>query len=200
MSAPTLGQGPNCPTSLVEAERVQLGHGSGKRMSAALIRERFLPHLSNPVLAELGDAAVVPLHGGDIAFSTDTFVVSLLEVPGGNIGTLAIHGTLNDLAMMGAATRYLSAGFVLEQGLRLDLLERIVQGMAQAARAAGVPLITGDTKVMEHTKADGLFIDPTGIGILAPGFRPGPTRAQAGDAILVSGPIGRHGIAITAER
>lgn len=190
----------SCPVPLGSGDRVQLGHGSGGKLSAALVRERFLPHLDNPALAQLGDAAVVPVHGGEIAISTDTFVVKPLEFPGGNIGSLSIHGTLNDLAMMGARPRYLSAGFVLEEGLPFDLLDRIVRSMAAAASAAGVPLVTGDTKVVERGKADGLFINTTGVGIVDPEFRPGPTRARAGDAVIVSGPLGRHGVAIMSAR
>jgi len=190
----------SCPVPLGSGDRVQLGHGSGGKLSAALLRERFLPHLDNPALSQLGDAAVVPMHGGEIAMSTDTFVVKPLEFPGGNIGSLSIHGTLNDLAMMGARPRYLSAGFVLEEGLPFDLLDRIVRSMAAAAGAAGVPLVTGDTKVVERGKADGLFINTTGVGIVDPRFRPGPARARAGDAVIVSGPLGRHGVAIMSAR
>lgn len=191
---------PACPVPLSDTERVQLGHGSGGKMSAALLRDRFLPHLGNPILGELGDGAVVTLGGAEIVVSTDTFVVSPLEFPGGNIGSLAVHGTLNDVAMMGATPAYLTAGFVLEEGLSLDLLDRVVRSMAEAAHAAGVPLITGDTKVVERGKADGLYINTTGFGLLDPAFRPGPRRARPGDVILVSAPIGRHGMAIMAMR
>ncbi len=191
---------PACPTPLSDTERVQLGHGSGGKMSAALLRDRFLPHLGNPILGELGDGAVVALGGAQIVVSTDTFVVSPLEFPGGNIGSLAVHGTLNDVAMMGATPAYLTAGFVLEEGLSLEVLDRVVRTMAEAARAAGVPLITGDTKVVERGKADGLYINTTGFGLLDPAFRPGPRRARPGDVILVSAPIGRHGMAIMAVR
>jgi hydrogenase expression/formation protein HypE len=189
-----------CPAPLVTHDRVQLGHGSGGKMSAALLKERFLPHFANDVLAQLGDAAVVSVGGQAMAISTDTFVVSPLEFPGGNIGSLAVHGTVNDLAMMGARPLYLSAGFVLEEGLPFDVLDRIVAAMGEAARATGVVLVTGDTKVVERGKADGVFINTTGIGLLAPGFAPGPSRARPGDAVLLSGPIGRHGIAIMAAR
>jgi hydrogenase expression/formation protein HypE len=181
-------------------ERVQLGHGSGGTMSAALVRERFLPHFGNPTLEQLGDAAVVDVAPGRLAVSTDTFVVQPLEFPGGNIGTLAVHGTLNDVAMMGAEPRYLTAGFVLEEGLPFVVLDRILASMAAAAEAAGVPLVAGDTKVVERGKADGAFINTTGFGDLHPAFAPAPPRAAVGDRILVSGPIGRHGIAIMAVR
>jgi hydrogenase expression/formation protein HypE len=169
-------------------------------MSMALLAERFLPHFANPALVSLGDAAVVEIAGDRIAVSTDSFVVRPLEFPGGNIGSLAIHGTLNDLAMMGARPRYLTAGFVLEEGLSFSVLDRIVLAMARAAAEAHVPIITGDTKVVERGKADGMFINTTGIGELDLAFAPSPARAQAGDAVLVSGPIGRHGIAVMAAR
>jgi len=196
----TLGAGPSCPVPLVATDRIQLGHGSGGKMSAALLRERFLPHLGNAVLDQLGDAAVLSVHGGDIAMSTDTFVVSPVEFPGGNIGSLAVHGTLNDLAMMGARPLCLTAGFVLEEGLDIGLLDRVLAAMAAAAGAAEVSVVSGDTKVVERGKADQLYINTTGIGVLRPDFRPAPDQARAGDAILVSGPIGSHGMAIMAAR
>jgi len=189
-----------CPVSVAVTERIQLGHGSGGKMSAALLRERFLPHFSNHILGQLGDAAIVDVDGHALAISTDTFVVQPLEFPGGNIGSLAIHGTVNDLAMMGARPEWLSAGFVLEEGLPLDVLDRIVGAMAEAARTAGVLLVTGDTKVVERGKADGVFINTTGIGRRMPGFAPAPSRAQPGDAVIVSGPLGQHGIAIMSAR
>ncbi|HEV2670507.1 MAG TPA: hydrogenase expression/formation protein HypE [Gemmatimonadales bacterium] len=189
-----------CPVPVVTTQRVQLGHGSGGKMSAALLRERFLPHFSNDILAQLGDAAIVDVAGQPLAISTDTFVVQPLEFPGGNIGSLAIHGTVNDLAMMGARPCWMSAGFVLEEGLPLDVLDRIVRSMADAARAADVLLVTGDTKVVERGKADGVFINTTGIGKRLPNFAPAPSRAKPGDAVIVSGPIGQHGIAIMSAR
>jgi len=189
-----------CPVPRTDYQQIQLGHGSGGKMSAALLRERFLPHFTNETLAKLGDAAVVGVASDRLAISTDTFVVQPLEFPGGNIGTLAVHGTLNDLAMMGAHPRYLAAGFVLEEGLELGLLDRIVAAMAGAARDAGVPLVTGDTKVVERGKADGVFINTTGVGEIDPTFQPAATCARVGDAVVVSGPIGRHGIAVMAVR
>lgn len=189
-----------CPAPVPEADRVVLGHGSGGRLSARLLRERFLPRFDNPVLAALGDGAAVQVGGESLAISTDTFVVSPLEFPGGDIGLLAVHGTLNDVAMMGAEPLWLTAGFVLEEGLPFDVLDRILDSMAGAAADAGVPLVTGDTKVVERGKADGLYVNTTGLGRLRPDFRPGPARARPGDAVLVSGPVGRHGIAIMAVR
>lgn len=196
----SLAGGPHCPAPAPAAGEVQLGHGSGGKLSARLLRERFLPHFANPVLERLADGAVVPVPGGEVVVSTDTFVVSPLEFPGGDIGMLAVHGTLNDVAMMGATPQALTAGFVLEEGLPFATLDRIVASMGRAARAAGVPLVAGDTKVVERGKADGLYICTTGLGTLTEGFRPGPDRARPGDAVLVSGPIARHGMAIMAAR
>jgi hydrogenase expression/formation protein HypE len=195
-----LGDGLVCPVPAATTDRVQLGHGSGGKLSAALMRDRFLPHLTNPILAQLGDAAVLSLPGGEIALSTDTFVVNPVEFPGGNIGSLAVHGSLNDVAMMGAVPRFLSAGFIIEEGLAFDLLERVIAAMAGAARAAGVPLVTGDTKVVERGKADQLYINTTAIGTLHGDFRPAPERAAPGDAVIVTGPIGCHGMAIMSAR
>ena len=189
-----------CAAPAPPSGQVQLGHGSGGKLSAALVRDHFLPELTNPVLRQLGDGAVVPVFQGEIAISTDTFVVNPIEFPGGNIGSLAVHGTLNDVAMMGAVPRFLTAGFVLEEGLDLAVLDRVIAAMAAAARAAGVPLVTGDTKVVERGKADGLYINTTGIGTLEGPCRPAPQRAASGDAVLVSGPIGTHGMAIMAAR
>jgi hydrogenase expression/formation protein HypE len=189
-----------CPVPATATERIQLGHGSGGKMSAALLRERFLPHFSNDILAQLGDAAIVDVGGQSLAMSTDTFVVQPLEFPGGNIGSLAVHGTVNDLAMMGAQPLWLSAGFVLEEGLPFEVLDRVVGALGDAARSAGVTVVTGDTKVVERGKADGIFINTTGVGRRYPGFAPAPGRAQPGDAIIVSGPLGRHGIAIMSAR
>lgn len=189
-----------CPAPMTTTDRVLLGHGSGGKLSAQLVRERFLPRFTNEHLDKLGDAAVVPLAGVATVLSTDTFVVSPVEFPGGNIGSLAVHGTLNDLAMMGAVPQYLTAGFVLEEGLPLEVLDRILEAMAGAAAAAGVPLVTGDTKVVERGKADGIFINTTGLGLARPDFAPAPDRAVPGDAVIVSGPIGRHGMAVLAAR
>ncbi len=196
----SLGNGPVCPVPLASHDRVQIGHGSGGKMSAQLLRDHFLPRFGNPWLDRLGDGAVVPVEGGEIAFSTDTFVVSPLEFPGGNIGHLAIHGTLNDLAMMGATPRWLSVGFILEEGLPFEILDRVLDAMAAAAAAAGVTIVTGDTKVVDRGKADGMFVNTTGVGILHDGFRPDARGARPGDAVLVSGPLGRHGMAVMAVR
>jgi hydrogenase expression/formation protein HypE len=189
-----------CPAPLNASDRVQLGHGSGGKMSATLLRQRFLPAFANDALIQLGDGAVVNVDGVDVVVSTDTFVVSPLEFPGGDIGSLAVHGTLNDVAMMGARPVCLSVGFVLEEGLPLEILDRIVRSMADAASLAGVPVVTGDTKVVERGKADGLYINTTCIAAADARFRPSPKRARPGDAVIVSGSIGRHGMAIMAAR
>ena len=196
----SLTTGLSCPAPVAEGERVQLGHGSGGKMSAALLANRFLPRLRNPILESLGDAAVIPVDAGALAVSTDTFVVHPLEFPGGNIGSLAVHGTLNDVAMAGARPRWLSVGFVLEEGLPFDVLDRVLDALADAAQRADVPIVTGDTKVVERGKADGLYLNTTGVGVLDPGFRPVPDGALPGDVVLVSGPVGCHGIAILAAR
>ena len=190
----------SCPASAVEQDRVQIGHGSGGRMSAALTKRCFLPRFNSPTLDRLGDGAVVNVGSADIVVSTDTFVVTPLEFPGGDIGSLAVHGTLNDLAMMGATPVCITAGFVLEEGLSLDLLDRVVASMGNAARAAGVEIVAGDTKVVERGKADGVYINTTGIGAADAAFRPAPDRARAGQVILVSAPIARHGMAVMSAR
>lgn len=200
MTTISLPGGATCPVPLTISDRVQLGHGSGGQMSATLIRDRFLPLLDSPVLRLLGDAGVVQVHGGEIAVSTDTFVVSPLEFPGGNIGSLAVHGTLNDLAMMGARPRFLSMGFILEEGLPFDVLDRAIAAMADAARENGVILVAGDTKVVERGRADGLYVNTTGVGIIDAQFRPRPDAVKPGDVLLISGPIARHGMAIMSAR
>jgi len=189
-----------CATPIATRDLVVIGHGSGGKLSNALVRDRFLPHFGSGALHELGDAAVVLVAGQRIAVSTDTFVVSPLEFPGGNIGTLAINGTVNDLAMMGARPCYVTTGFVLEEGLPFEVLDRIVAAMAQAARTAGVQVVAGDTKVVERGKGDGMFINTTGIGLVDEDFRPAPNRVSPGDAIIVSGPIGVHGMTILSTR
>ncbi len=194
------GAGPACPTPTVERERVLLGHGSGGKLSAALLRDHILPWFTSPALRELGDAAVVPVSGAEVAVSTDAFVVNPLECPGGDIGVLAIHGTLNDLAMVGADPRYITVGLVIEEGLPLETLDRIIASMARSAERAGVAIVAGDTKVVERGKADGLFVTTTGIGTFDGKFRAAPTRARDGDVVLVSGPVGAHGMTIMSVR
>ena len=177
-----------------------LGHGSGGRLSAELLRDVFLPVFSNPVLNRMDDQAIVEIGGARVAFTTDSFVVQPLFFPGGDIGSLAVHGTVNDLAMGGSRPLFLSAGFILEEGLPIEILQRVAASMAQAAEAAGVAIITGDTKVVEKGKGDGLFINTTGIGIVPHGLRLSANQARPGDRVILSGPIGDHGIAILAQR
>ena len=200
MKRVSLSDGPACPAPQPPGNRIQLGHGSGGRLSADLLRRRFLPAFDNEILDRMEDGALLPLRGEEIVVSTDSFVVSPLEFPGGNIGDLAVNGTVNDLAMMGATPRFLTAGFILEEGLPFEVLDRVLEAMARAVREAGVVLVAGDTKVVEGGKADGMFINTTGLGTLAPGIRPTPARIEPGDAVLVSGPLGCHGITILAAR
>ena len=190
----------SCPTPLPAKDKILLGHGSGGKLSADLVREVFLPALSNPALARLDDQAVVNVNGQRLAFTTDSFVVKPLFFPGGDIGSLAIHGTVNDLAMGGAQPLFLSAAFILEEGFAIDDLRRIVDSMRRAADAAGVQVVTGDTKVVEKGKGDGLFINTAGIGTIADSVELSADRARPGDKVLLSGTIGDHGIAILAQR
>ena len=182
------------------SEHVLLGHGSGGRLGAELLRDVFLPALGNPILDTLDDQAVLSFGDLRLAFTTDTFVVSPLEFPGGDIGSLAVHGTVNDLAMGGARPVYLSVAFVLEEGLPMDVLRRVVGSLRDAAAAAGVTVVTGDTKVVERGKGDGLFVNTTGIGVVPAGVHLSSTQARPGDRILVSGSLGDHGIAIVCCR
>lgn len=180
--------------------RVDLSHGSGGRAMAQLVEELFAAEFANDYLAQGNDGAILPPPAGRLVMSTDGHVVSPLFFPGGDIGCLAVHGTLNDVAVMGARPLYLAASFIIEEGFPLADLRRIVVSMAQAARAAGIPIVTGDTKVVERGKGDGVFITTTGVGVLPEGIRLAGDLARPGDRILVSGPIGEHGIAIFAQR
>lgn len=190
----------SCPAPLPAKDTILLGHGSGGKLSAELIRDVFLPALENPFLARLDDQAIVAINGQRIAITTDSFVVKPLFFPGGDIGSLAVHGTVNDLAMGGATPLFLSAAFIIEEGFAMDELRRIVGSMHSAAAAAGVQVVTGDTKVVEKGKGDGLFINTTGIGVVPDGVELSANRARPGDRVLLSGSIGDHGIAILAQR
>jgi len=190
----------SCPTPLETKDRVLLGHGSGGRLSAELLRDVFLKVFRSPVLGRLDDQAVLEIGGERIAFTTDSFVVQPLFFRGGDIGSLAVHGTVNDLAMGGAEPLYLSAAFILEEGLSTEILARVADSMARAAGAAGIEIVTGDTKVVEKGKGDGLFINTTGIGRVPPGVNLSATNMRPGDRVLLSGFIGDHGIAILSER
>jgi hydrogenase expression/formation protein HypE len=189
-----------CPLPLRDYPQIVLGHGSGGRLSADLIRHLFVPLFDNPALSALNDQALLDINGARLAFTTDSFVISPLFFPGGDIGSLAVHGTINDLAVSGAQPLYLSAGFILEEGLPMDDLGRIVTSMAKACRATGVQLVTGDTKVVNKGKGDGVFINTAGIGLVPPGVHIAADRARPGDVILVSGTIGDHGMAIMSVR
>ncbi len=189
-----------CPTPMATRDRIVLGHGSGGRLSAELLREVFLPVFSNPVLDRMDDQAIFEIGRERIAFTTDSFVVKPLIFPGGDIGSLAVHGTINDLAMGGARPLFLSAAFILEEGFSTETLRRIAVSMAKAAAGAGVAIVTGDTKVVERGKGDGLFINTTGIGIVPEGVRLSASNARPGDKVILSGAIGDHGIAIMAQR
>jgi hydrogenase expression/formation protein HypE len=189
-----------CPTALPSRDRIVLGHGSGGRLSAELLRDVFLPLFANPVLDRMDDQAIVEIAGTRLAFTTDSFVVRPLFFPGGDIGSLAVHGTVNDLAMGGARPLFLSAGFILEEGFPTGQLRRIAESMAKAAADAGVAIVTGDTKVVERGKGDGVFINTTGIGIVPEPVRLSASQARAGDRVILSGSIGDHGIAILCQR
>ena len=185
--------------------RIDMGHGAGGKAAAQLIEELFLAALDNPFLRQGDDGAALPLSGfdptaGRIVMATDGHVISPLFFPGGDIGCLAVHGTVNDVAMMGARPLYLSASFIIEEGFPLADLQRIVQSMGNAAREAGVPVVTGDTKVVEKGKGDGVFISTTGVGVLPAGMSISGRNAQVGDVVLLSGTIGDHGVAVLSQR
>lgn len=180
--------------------RIDMTHGSGGRAMAQLVDELFAPAFRNDYLAQGNDQAILPPPGGRLAIATDSHVISPLFFPGGDIGSLSVHGTVNDLAMGGATPLYLSAGFILEEGLPLADLKRIVDSMAAAARDAGVRIVTGDTKVVERGHGDGVYISTTGIGVVADGVQLCGSQARPGDAILVSGTLGEHGMAVMSQR
>ncbi|WP_323991783.1 hydrogenase expression/formation protein HypE [Nguyenibacter sp. L1] len=180
--------------------RVDLSHGAGGRAMAQLIDEIFRAAFSNPLLDQANDCAVFPVTGGHIALSTDSYVVSPIFFPGGDIGSLAVHGTINDLAMAGSVPVYMAAGFVIEEGFPLRDLQRIAASMATASRASDVAIVTGDIKVVERGKADGVFITTTGVGRIPPGVALSGDQARPGDKVLVSGFLGDHGAAIMSKR
>jgi len=190
----------SCPLPITSHDHVLLGHGSGGKLSAELVQQVFLPEFSNPALARLDDQAVLNINGCRLAFTTDSFVVKPLFFPGGDIGSLAVNGTINDLAVGGAQPLFLSVAFILEEGLSFDVLRRVVRSIKRAADAAGVQVVTGDTKVVEKRSCDNLFVNTTGIGLVPDGVEMSAGRAQPGDKVLLSGPIGEHGIAILAQR
>jgi hydrogenase expression/formation protein HypE len=189
-----------CPLPYADGEQVQLAHGGGGRLGLDLIERLFRPAFANPWLDAAHDSAVLDLGQARIAFTTDSYVVRPLFFPGGDIGTLAVHGTVNDLAMCGARACHLSAGFILEEGFPLADLEAVVGSMREAARCAGVTLVTGDTKVVERGRGDGLYVNTAGVGLLEHTLTIEPAAVRAGDVLLVSGDLGRHGIAVMAAR
>jgi hydrogenase expression/formation protein HypE len=190
----------SCPLPLTPKDTIVLGHGSGGTLSSELLRSVVLPPLANPILARLEDQAVLGINGTRIAFTTDSFVVKPLFFPGGDIGSLAVHGTVNDLAMGGAQPFALSVALILEEGFPIPDLRRILDSLGAAARHCGVPVVTGDTKVVERGSGDGIFITTTGIGLVSDGVEPSASRATPGDAVILSGSIGDHGIAILSQR
>jgi len=202
MDTPTF-DGWTCPIPLQNYPTIVMGHGAGGKMMNDLIRHLFAAEFQNDLLAQLGDSTVIaPPAGSDerLAFTTDSFVVSPLFFPGGDIGELAVNGTVNDLAMSGAKPVYLAAGFILEEGLPMQTLGRVVTSMSRACRAAGVQIAAGDTKVVNKGHGDGIYINTTGIGVVPPGVNIGAENARPGDAIIVSGTLGDHGIAIMSVR
>jgi len=185
--------------AIIRDEQVTLSHGAGGKATRDLVEALFLEELGNEVLAALADSAVVE-GGARLAFTTDSYVVRPLVFPGGDIGRLAVHGTVNDLAVAGACPLWLSAAFVIEEGFSVDTLRRLARSMGEAARAAGVAIVTGDTKVVERGKADGLYVTTAGIGVIGEGVDLGPQRVRPGDRVLVSGPLGDHGMAVMLAR
>jgi hydrogenase expression/formation protein HypE len=190
----------SCPLPLADYPTIVMGHGGGGKLGNELVEHLFLPAFRNPELENLGDAAILDLGGCKLAMSTDSYVVQPLFFPGGSIGELAVNGTVNDLAVSGAEPKFLSASFILEEGFPLAQLAAIIDAMARAAAAAGVKIVTGDTKVVERGHGDGCYINTAGVGLLRPGITVGPDHARAGDAILISGTIGDHGMAIMSVR
>jgi hydrogenase expression/formation protein HypE len=189
-----------CPIPIREYPAILLAHGGGGRLTQMLIERMFWPTFRNPALETLHDGAVLEVEGIRLAFTTDSFVVSPLFFPGGDIGELAVNGTVNDLAMCGARPLYLSLGLILEEGFPMEDLWRVVRSIQRAAQGAGVEVATGDTKVVDRGKGDGVFINTTGLGLVPPGIRISPRRARPGDAVLISGAIAVHGIAILSVR
>lgn len=195
-----IAQGPSCPIPISDYPTVLLAHGGGGTMSAQLIERMFVPSFSNDKLAQLHDGAILDMGGVRLAMSTDSYVVKPIIFPGGNIGELAINGTVNDLAMCGARPLYLASAFIIEEGFLMEELWKVVRSMKECAQAAGVELVTGDTKVVDKGKGDGIFITTSGIGMIVQGVDIRPDRAAPGDIIIVNGPIAQHGMAIMSVR
>jgi hydrogenase expression/formation protein HypE len=190
----------SCPAPISDTGRITMAHGSGGSLTSELIRTVFLPRFRNPLLEKLNDQAVFDVGEARLAFTTDSYVVSPLFFPGGDIGRLAVNGTVNDLAMSGATPLYLSAAFIIEEGFQREDLERVAQSMREAAEIAGVTIVTGDTKVVERNHGDGVFITTSGIGLVPPGVNISADGVQSGDVVLISGAIAQHGMAVMARR
>jgi hydrogenase expression/formation protein HypE len=199
-STPDLLTSLSCPIPISDYPTVLMAHGGGGSLTQMLIERMFLQAFDNPTLEMMHDGAVIDVNGARLAFSTDSFVVNPLFFPGGDIGSLAVHGTVNDLAMCGARPLGLSVGLILEEGLPMDVLWRVVQAMQGAAQKVGVSIVTGDTKVVDRGKGDGVFINTTGIGLIPAGIHVSPLRAHPGDVVLINGNIADHGIAIMSVR
>ena len=197
---PISAEGWVCPVPLRDYPNIVMGHGGGGKLSADLVEHLFQPLFANDALDVLNDQAVLNVNGGRLAISTDTFTISPLFFPGGDIGSLAVHGTVNDVAMSGARPLWLTAGFILEEGLEMDVLERVVRSMAEAAREASVLVVAGDTKVVERGHGDGVYINTAGVGVVMEGVDVGPSLARPGDVVLVNGTVGDHGIAVLSRR
>jgi len=191
---------PGCPLPFNDYPNVLMAHGGGGRLMNQLIEKVFIQAFENPALAQRHDGAVIEINGAQLAFATDSYVVQPLFFPGGDIGTLAVNGTVNDLAMCGARPKWLSTGFIIEEGLPMETLRRVARSMRKAADEAGVQLVTGDTKVVDKGKGDGLFINTAGIGVIEHQVSSHPGRVQPGDLILLNGDVGRHGMAIMSMR
>jgi hydrogenase expression/formation protein HypE len=192
--------GPACPLPITDYKQVLLAHGGGGKLTQQIIQTLFLPQFQNELLKQLHDGAMFSVNGTRLAFTTDSYVVSPIFFPGGDIGKLAVNGTVNDLAMCGARPLYLSAAFIIEEGFPMEDLWRVVLSMQDAAREAGVALVTGDTKVVERGKGDKIFVNTSGIGVIERGIDIHPLRATVNDTIILNGPIGRHGVAIMSVR
>jgi hydrogenase expression/formation protein HypE len=190
----------SCPLPVTHHKSIVLGHGSGGRLTAQLIHDLFLPAFDNPFLRKMDDQAVLDVGGARIAFTTDSYVVTPLFFPGGDIGKLAVNGTVNDLAMSGAKPLYLSAAFIMEEGFSMEELSQVTQSMAEAARDAGVAIVTGDTKVVNRGSADKLFVTTAGVGLVPAGLSISASNARPGDVIILSGSIGDHGMAVFSKR
>ncbi|MFJ9575406.1 hydrogenase expression/formation protein HypE [Streptomyces sp. NPDC101191] len=189
-----------CPAPLRDQARVVMGHGGGGALSAELVEQIFVPAFGGPALSVTTDAAALELGGARLAFSTDSFVVRPLFFPGGSIGDLAVNGTVNDLAMSGARAAFLSCGFILEEGVETEVVARVADALGAAARTAGVQVVTGDTKVVEAGHGDGIYVNTSGIGLIPEGVDLRPQRVVPGDVVIVSGPVGVHGVAILSVR